>query len=301
VLKKSFFCNSGTEALEGAIKFARFYGKDNKGDDAYQIITFSNSFHGRTFGALSATGQAKFHDPIKPMLPGFLYAEFNSIDSVKEIYNENVVAIILEPIQGEGGVIPADPTFIKELRSFCDSKGMLLIFDEVQCGTGRTGKFFAFENFDITPDMVCLAKGFGAGFPIGAVLANEKVAKSITYSSHGSTFGGNPLASAVALNVAKRVADKNFLNRVRELGEYLKAKLLNLKNEFSIIEEVRGMGLMQGIVLNEKRDETVIECFKKKLLLVGAGKDCIRFVPPLICNEEDIDNCIKTIKEVLAN
>lgn len=298
---RSFFCNSGTESLEGAIKLARMWGKKTKHENATDIITFNNSFHGRTLGAISATGQAKFHKALNPILPGFQYAEFNNIDSVQALITKNTSAIIIEPIQGEGGIIPADKNFLQELRDIADKERILLIFDEVQCGIGRTGSLFAYEHYDITPDVLCLAKGLGAGFPVGAILANEKASVGFTYGDHGSTYGGNPLACAVVSNVIKRVSKDYFLEKVKEVGEYLKSKLISLNAKYDIIKDVRGIGLMQGIFIETNRDEIIKKCFEDKLLLVGASTNVIRFVPPLICTKEDVDNMYEILDKNIGN
>ncbi len=293
---KCFFCNSGAEANEAAIKFARKYGAGR-----YEIITMMGSFHGRTYGALTATGQEKFHKGFEPLLPGFKYAEFNNIESVKSFITPKTCAIMVEPIQGESGVHPADKEFIKELRLLCDEKNMLLIADEVQCGMGRTGKLFAYEHYGITPDIVTLAKSLGGGIPIGAVIAKEKVSSCINPGNHAATFGGNPLATKAAVTTLNIMFEDNLIKNAEVMGNYFKDKLENLKNKYTFIKEVRGKGLMLGVEVNYSAKEILKKCMEKGLLIGTAGENVARFLPPLIIQKKDIDKGITIFEEVLNN
>lgn len=296
---KCFFCNSGAEANEAAIKFARKYGAGR-----YEIITMSGSFHGRTYGALTATGQEKFHKGFEPLLPGFKYAKFNDIESVKNLVSEKTCAIIVEPIQGESGVNPAKEEFLKQISSLCNEKDILLILDEVQCGMGRTGKLFAYEYYGITPDMVTLAKSLGGGVPIGAVIANEKVSSCISPGNHAATFGGNPLATKAAVTTLKTILEDGLLENAKAMGNYFKDKLNNLKGKYSFIKEVRGKGLMLGIEINPVPNGArgiLLKCMDKGLLIGTAGENVLRFLPPLIVQKKEIDKGLTILEEILAN
>ncbi|MBU0534285.1 MAG: aspartate aminotransferase family protein [Candidatus Omnitrophica bacterium] len=296
---KCFFCNSGAEANEAAIKFARKYGQGR-----YEIITMSGSFHGRTYGALTATGQDKFHKGFEPLLPGFKYAEFNNIESVKNLITDKTCAILIEPVQGESGINPAKKEFLKQVRLLCDENDILLILDEVQCGMGRTGKLFAYEYYGITPDMVTLAKSLGGGVPIGAVIANEKVSSCISPGNHAATFGGNPLATKAAVVTLKTMLGDNLIDNAGKMGDYFKDKLNSLKSKYPFIKEVRGKGLMLGMeiapVANGARG-ILLKCMEKGLLIGTAGENVLRFVPPLIVQKKEIDEGIKILEEVLTN
>ncbi len=295
VCDKAFFCNSGAEANEAAIKLVRKYFRD-RGENRYEIITFKGGFHGRTLAALSATATPEYQRGFEPLVEGFRYAEFNSIESVLENINEKTAAIMLEIIQGEGGVNPAEKDFLKEIQSICNERGILLVIDEVQTGIGRTGKLFAYQHFGLSPDIITLAKGLGGGIPIGAVLAKKEIADSFSPGTHGSTFGGNYLSTAVAKEIVDFVNRDEFLNDVYRKGEYLKEKL---KSEFGY--RVKGLGLMVGMEL--PGGMSVKEVVKKSLeygLIVGmAGKNTLRFVPPLIVNEEHIDEAVDILKKVI--
>jgi len=295
-----FLSNSGAEANECAIKIARKWGflNPSKEGNRYEIICFKNSFHGRTLATLSATGQEKFHEFYKPLPDKFVFAEINNIDSVKKLLNSRTVAIAIEPVQGEGGVIPSDKTFLKELRALCDEKNLLLILDEIQCGTGRTGKFCAFENYNIKPDIVILAKSLANGLPLGATIAGKKCAETFAYGDHGSTFGGNPVACAAALEVLK-IINSNFLKNTSKISKYLFSKLENLKNKYSVIKEVRGLGLMIGIELNANGKDIVEYCRDKGLLINCIQDTVIRLLPPLIITKKDVDHAVKILEEAL--
>lgn len=295
-LDKVFFCNSGTEANEAAIKLTRKYFYRQK-QNKYEIISFSNSFHGRTLGALSATGQTKYQKGFEPMMKGFVYAEYNDISSVEAAITENTAAIVVEIIQGEGGVLPAELNFLRGLRKICDREELLLIVDEVQTGVGRTGKFLACQLYDIKADIVTLAKGLGGGIPIGATLATERVASGFQPGDHAATFGGNPLSTAVAGKTVEIISEDSFLKQVEKMGEYLSGKLLNIND--SRIVHFRARGLMQGLEFDREVKELVNICMKKGLLLVNAGPKVLRFVPPLTVNEIEINGAIAILEQAL--
>jgi acetylornithine/N-succinyldiaminopimelate aminotransferase len=296
---KVFFCNSGAEAVESSLKLARKYGKKAHNDECFEIISMKNSFHGRTMGAISATGQRKYQKGLEPLLQGIKFAEFNNIDSVKELISNKTCAIIVEPIQGEGGILPADNDFLQELRKICTQNDIVLIYDEVQCGIGRTGYLFAYEIFGIQPDVIALAKGLGGGFPIGAMMAVSKIAEAFEPGDHASTFGGNPMACTAGLCVLDNLINKNLLQNVKIQGEYLRKKLEEMKSHFDIIKDIRGIGLMQGIELDFPVSDIIKKCMNKGLLLIGAGANVIRFVPSLIVGKKEIDEAFKILYEVM--
>ncbi|WP_461829015.1 acetylornithine/succinylornithine family transaminase [Aquifex sp.] len=289
---KVFFCNSGTESVEAALKLARKYWRD-KGKNKYKFVAFERSFHGRTYGSLSATGQPKLHQGFEPMLPGFSYAGLNDIDSVYKLIDEETAGIILEVIQGEGGVNPAEEEFLAKLQELCEEKNLLLIIDEVQTGIGRTGEFYAYKHFSfLKPDIITLAKGLGSGVPIGATLAREEVAESFTPGSHGSTFGGNPLVCKVASFVVDRV--KDLLPRVRSVGEYFRKRLEELN-----LGKVKGRGLMLGVELKEECKGYVLKALEEGLVINCTAGNVIRFLPPLILEEKHVDEAVEKLKRIL--
>ncbi|MDR0915237.1 MAG: aspartate aminotransferase family protein [Endomicrobium sp.] len=295
---KIFLSNSGAEANECAIKLARKWGfiNKNKVGNRYEIICFKNSFHGRTMATISATGQNKFHNYLLPLQEKFIFAEHNNIDSVYQALNKRTVAIMIEPIQGEGGVIPFNNTFLHELRNICDNKNLLLIFDEIQCAVGRTGKFYAFENFNVTPDIITLAKALANGLPLGATIATSKCAEAFIYGDHGSTFGGNPVSCAAGLAVLN-IINNELLNNVCIVSQYLNQKLHNLKKEYSIIKDIRGIGLMIGIELSIDDGQDIMKyCLGNGLLVTCTHNNVIRLLPPLIITQADVDFAI-TIME----
>ncbi|MEW6715131.1 MAG: acetylornithine transaminase [Nitrospirota bacterium] len=297
---KAFFCNSGTEAVEAAIKLARKYAKDHTTPDRYEIITAQGSFHGRTFAALSATGQEKMHKGFEPLLPGFKHVPFNDIDALKNALTKHTCAVMLEPIQGEGGVRVPDKTYLKQVRQLCDERGLLLILDEVQTGMGRTGKLFAYEHFGIEPDIICLAKGLGGGVAIGAILAKDKVAASFQHGSHGSTFGGNPLATAAAAATVEALLEDGFLmDHCRRMGEYLMAGLGRLKKDFpSLIVEIRGSGLLIGMEMTKTGASIVDMCAERGVLINCTSGNVLRFMPPLIVAEKEIDTLMDVLDDI---
>jgi len=297
-LRRVFFGNSGAEANEGAIKLARKYSFDKYGEGRATIITLQNSFHGRTVTTLAATGQDVFHQYFFPFTEGFKYAPANDITAVREAMTGDVCAIICEPIQGEGGVNVLNEDFVKELRALCDQRDVLLIFDEVQTGIGRTGRFFGFQYFDVLPDILTLAKGLGGGLPIGAFLAGEKVENTLGGGMHGSTFGANPVVTAGAVEVVNRVSDPDFLSEVVKKGEYLYTKVMDTKP--SKVKMVRGRGLMMGFAVEGNPKDYLHECADAGLLVLTAGKDVIRLLPPLTISCEEIDKGAAILAKVLA-
>lgn len=297
-LEEVFFCNSGAEANEAALKLARKYGHSKKGLNANQIISMSNSFHGRTYGAVTATGQEKYHKGFAPMMPDFSYADFNDLESVKRLVTPRCCAIIVEPIQGEGGIIPASKEFLQGLRELCDQQDILLIFDEVQCGMGRTGYPFAFQEYGIMPDAVSLAKGLGAGVPIGALLIGQRACGTFVPGDHASTFGGNLLAGAAASYMADKLADPSFMDQVRKASTGLTEMLEGLQKEFPhLIVEIRGKGLMLGIEMTSEAKPYIAKALDMGLLLVGAGLKVIRFVPPLVVTQQEIEQARVILSE----
>ena len=297
---KVFFCNSGAEANEAAIKLARRYFKEVSGKNKFEIITALNSFHGRTLGTLSATGQEKFKIGFDPLVPGFTHVDFNDIGAIENAITKNTCAVMLEPIQGESGVkIPA-PDYLGEVRKLCDRHGILLILDEVQTGMGRTGKLFAYEHSGITPDIMTLAKGLGGGVPIGAMLATDTVAAAFVPGTHGSTFGGNPLACSAAIATIDVLIEDGFiLDQCKRMGEYFKKKLEELHKEFpSIIAEVRGVGLLIGMELTRDGAPIVQACLERGLIINCTAGNILRFMPALIITEKEIDHLVDVLGQI---
>lgn len=289
-----FFGNSGAEANEGAIKFARKYSFDKYGEGRSTIITLIDSFHGRTITTLSATGQECFHTTFAPFTPGFKYCPANDIECLNKMITDDVCAIMFECIQGEGGVNNLSNEFVKEIEKIANEKDILMIVDEVQTGNGRTGKYFAYQNFDITPDIVTTAKGLGGGLPIGAVLFGEKLKNTVTPGSHGSTFGGNPIASAGAISIVKRI-DDDFLLAVSEKSKYIKNEIAKWKN----VENISGMGLMLGILTNKDAGEIAKKCLEKGLLVLTAHKNKVRLLPALNISFAELNEGLDILKEVI--
>ncbi|MDR3238753.1 MAG: aspartate aminotransferase family protein [Clostridiales bacterium] len=297
---KVFFGNSGAEAIEGSLKLARKYA-DNQQTGRTEIVAMKNSFHGRTFAALTVTGQEKYQKGFQPLLPGVRHAAFNDFAALEAVVNEKTCAVLIEPIQGEGGIRPADPDYLRKVRALCDEKAIALIFDEIQCGVGRTGMFFAFEHFEVTPDVAVLAKGMAGGVPIGVILARRPYADAFAPGEHASTFGGNPLATAVANAVADELWENGLLAHARDMGLYLWEKLNALQRRFpETIKEIRGMGLMLGMELNAPAAPLTQACLQRGLLLVNAGANVIRFVPPLIVSRQEIDEAIEILADALT-
>ncbi|MDD3361491.1 MAG: acetylornithine/succinylornithine family transaminase [Hespellia sp.] len=298
-MDKIFFQNSGTEANEAMIKMARKYGVEKYGPNKYNIVTAAMGFHGRTFGAMSATGQPDNGCQIGfgPMTEGFTYVEYNNLQAFKDACTENTIAIMIEPVQGEGGVHPATMEFMKGLREFCDEKGMLLLLDEVQTGWCRTGKIMSFMHYGIKPDIISMAKALGGGMPIGAICATEEVAKAFTPGSHGTTFGGSPVSCAGALAEVEELLDRDLAGNAEKMGEYFKAKLATLPH----VKEVRGQGLLVGVEFDDTISgvEVKHECLHRHLLITAIGAHIIRMIPPLIITEEDCDKAFEIIKEAV--
>ncbi|HIL27425.1 MAG TPA: aspartate aminotransferase family protein [Nitrospinaceae bacterium] len=297
---KFFFCNSGTEANEAAIKLARRWFYDKGQPKRFEIITMNDSFHGRTMASLSATAQKKIHVGFKPLLPGFKYVPFNDITAFKKAVTKKTCAVLIEPIQGEGGVNPAQKTYLKTLRKICNEKGILLIFDEIQTGFGRTGPLFAYERYKIKPDIITLAKALGGGIAIGAMGSTNKIIQSFSPGTHGATFGGNPLACAASLASLKTLTKKGFLQKASSQGDYFVKQLHYLKENFSVIREVRGAGLMLAIELNQPGAKIVTACMKEGLLINCIQQNTIRFLPPLIITRKEIDLLIKTLSKIFS-
>jgi len=295
---KVFFGNSGAEVNEGAIKLAvKYFKEQNK--DKHKIIYMKNSFHGRTIGTLAATGKYKYQKDYLPLLPKFKQAVFNDLNSVKEAVDDQVAAIIVEPIQGEGGINIASEEFLKGLRELCDKEGILLIFDEIQCGLGRTGKMFAYQHYGVDPDILTLAKSLGGGLPIGALIAKEKVASSFKPGDHGTTFGGNPLACAAAIANLKLLQEENLIAKCQEKGEYFKKKLEELKEKYpEYIKEIRVLGLMVGLEIKKDGLEVVKKCLEEGVLINCTAGNVLRFLPPLIVKEEEIDYLIEVLDKI---
>lgn len=299
-LDRVFFCNSGAEANEGAVKLARKYFYDQGKSDKYEIITMKKSFHGRTLATLTATGQDKVKIGFAPLPDGFVYAEYNNFESLKATVSPHTCAVMLEPIQGEGGIYPMEKDYIQKVVAFCKENDLLLIFDEVQCGMGRTGTMFAYEAYDVKPDIVTVAKALGGGLPFGAFIASEKVAASFGPGSHGSTFGANPVAAAASAAVFAEIEKEDLLRHVQVLGAYLEKSLLSLKEAFpDLISDVRGKGLIYGMEVTCGASSVVNACLEQGVLLLSAGPDVVRFLPPYIISEEDIDNVTEILKKAL--
>lgn len=299
-MNRIFFTNSGAEAVEGAIKAARRYAfnKDESAD--HEIIAFEHSFHGRTIGALSVTGNYKYREPFIADNVSVKFAEYNNLDSVKALINEKTCAIIMETVQGEGGIYPASEEFIKGIRSICDEKDIVMILDEIQCGMGRTGKMFAYEYYGVRPDIVTVAKAVGCGVPVGAFLLNEKLSEnSLVPGDHGTTYGGNPFATAAINAVLDQFEKLNVLDNVNKVSVYLEKRLDELVNEYDFLTGRRGKGLMQGLVFDADKKlpgDVVKSALNNGLILITAGKDVLRFLPPLIISESDVDCMIEKLK-----
>ena len=294
---KVFFGNTGTEVIEGAMKFARKYHVERGDAQRKNFVAFRGSFHGRTMGALAATDSEKYQGPFRPLMPGVSFANFNDLDSVRAIVNEQTAAILIEPVQGEGGVYPASDEFLRGLRELCNERGALLIFDEIQCGVGRTGKLWGHEWSAVTPDMMTVAKPLAGGLPIGALLVTDTVAWSLHVGEHGTTFGGGPMITSVALRVFNRVSDPKFLARVNDTGNYLMERLCEINSPH--IKEVRGRGLMIGVELDIDAGKIREKGYAHGLLLIQAREKVVRFVPPLILQKTHVDELVEKFGKIL--
>ena len=297
---KIFFCNSGTEAIESAIKLARKYFFDQGQSGRTEIITMHNSFHGRTLGSLSATAQNKFHIGFKPLLPGFKYIPFNDLQSARKAITQKTCAILVEPIQGEGGVNIADPSYISGLKKLCQKNGVLLIFDEVQSGFGRTGKLFAYELYKTKPDIMTLAKSLGGGVAIGAMAGSNRVMKSFVPGTHAATFGGNPLACSAALATLKVITGKNFLNKVNATGIYFLKRLKEIARENPIVKEARGTGMFLALELDQPGNDIVVDCMSRGFLINCIQQNVLRFLPPLNISRKDINSLVSVLSNSLT-
>ena len=297
---KVFFCNSGAEANEAAIKLARRYSFEKYGPGRHEIITMRNSFHGRTMATLTATGQEKVQKGFEPLVPGFTYVPFNDLGEIEKALDDKTTAVLLEPIQGEGGVHVADKTYLASLRDLCRQRDVLLIFDEIQTGMGRTGTLFAYEQLGVQPDIMTLAKGLGGGVPIGACLATDAVAHAFTPGAHASTFGGNLLACAAGLAVMEVLLDGRILDQARRMGEALTKGLAECRDRQRVVKEVRGLGLLQGMELTVDAKAVVTECLARGVLINSISERVLRFVPPLVITQRDIDRLIDTLSQVLT-
>ncbi|MBD5500230.1 MAG: aspartate aminotransferase family protein [Lachnospiraceae bacterium] len=300
-MDRVFFANSGTEAIEGAIKAARKYAFLKDGSTDHEIIAMEHSFHGRTMGALSVTGNVKYREAFEPMIGNIHFARMNDFESVKSKVTDKTCAILFETVQGEGGIYPATEEFMKKIRELCDEKDILLILDEIQCGMGRTGYMYAWQKYGVKPDIMTTAKALGCGFPVGAFLMTEKVAAhSLVSGDHGTTYGGNPLAGA-AINVVLDLFEENhIIDNVKQVGDYLAKKLDELAGKYDFILERRGIGLMQGLVFDRPVGEIITKALDKGLILINAGTDVIRFVPPLIITEENVDEMVEILESCLS-
>ncbi len=298
-MDRVFFTNSGTEAIEGAIKAAKKYAYTRDGHAGHEIIAMNHSFHGRSIGALSVTGNRHYQEPFEPLLPGVCFADFNDLSSVKTLVTEKTCAILLETVQGEGGIYPASPEFLEGVAKLCREKDILLILDEIQCGMGRTGKMFAWQHYDIKPDIMTVAKALGCGVPVGAFLMTERVAeKSLCPGDHGTTYGGNPLVGAAVDKVLEIMERDKLADHAKEMGDYLWKRLEELRDRYDFVIAHRGLGLMQGLQITLPVGEVSAKALSKGLVLITAGSDVLRFVPPLIIEKEDVDTMTEILTEV---
>lgn len=298
---KCFFCNSGAEANEAAIKLARKYSKENIDNDKFEIITMLKSFHGRTITTITATGQEKYQKGFEPLSPGFKYVPFNDLKSLTDAITDNTCAVMLEPIQVEGGINIPDDDYLPGVRELCDKNKLLLIFDEVQTAMGRTGNFFGYETFNAVPDIITMAKALGGGVPIGCMATKSHIAESLTPGSHASTFGGNPLVCSAALASINTILNEGLIENSKRMGSYIMSKLMNMKEKYPIIKDVRGRGLIIGVELSIEGMDLVKKCLEYGLLLNCIGTNVIRIVPPLIINESHADEALAILESALAD
>ena len=299
-MDRVFFTNSGTEAIEGAIKAAKKYAYTRDGHAGHEIIAMQHSFHGRSIGALSVTGNAHYQEPFEPLLPGVKFAEFNNLDSVKALVTDKTCAIIMETMQGEGGIYPADEAFLSGVRALCDEHDILLILDEIQCGMGRTGKMFAWQNYDVKPDIMTVAKALGCGVPVGAFLMTQKVAdKSLAPGDHGTTYGGNPFVGAAVSAVFDQFKELSIVDHVNEVAPYLAKRLDELVEKYDCLTAHRGMGLMRGLVCTLPVGKVSAKALENGLIVITAGSDVLRFVPPLVIEKEHVDEMIEKLAKTL--
>ena len=301
-MERVFFTNSGTEAIEGAVKAAKKYAYTRDGHAGHEIIAMNHSFHGRSLGALAVTGNPHYQEPFAPLMPGVRFADFNDLESVKSLINEKTCAIILETVQGEGGIYPADAAFLQGVRALCDEHDILLILDEIQCGMGRTGQMFAWQHYGVKPDIMACAKALGCGVPVGAFLLTERVAeKSLAPGDHGTTYGGNPFVGAAVDAVLNIMEREDIPGHVREIAPYLEETLDAMVREYPFLTKRRGLGLMQGIVCEKPVGAIAAEALKHGLIVITAGSDVIRLVPPLIIEKKHVDDMAEKLNAVLRN
>ena len=299
-MDRVFFTNSGTEAIEGAIKAAKKYAYTRDGHAGHEIIAMQHSFHGRSIGALSVTGNAHYQEPFEPLLPGVKFAEFNNLDSVKALITDRTCAIIMETVQGEGGIYPADEAFLSGVRAFCDEHDILLVLDEIQCGMGRSGKMFAWQNYNVKPDIMTVAKALGCGVPVGAFLMTQKVAdKSLAPGDHGTTYGGNPFVGAAVSAVFDQFEELSIIDHVNEVAPYLARRLDELVDKYDCLTAHRGMGLMRGLVCTLPVGKVSAKALENGLIVITAGSDVLRFVPPLVIEKEHVDEMIEKLEKTL--
>lgn len=300
-MDRVFFTNSGTEAIEGAIKAAKKYAFTRDSHAGHEIIAMNGSFHGRSIGALSVTGNAHYQEPFEPLMPGVHFAEYNDLDSVKALINEKTCAIILETVQGEGGIYPAKKDFLEGIRALCDEHDILLILDEIQCGMGRTGEMFAWQHYGVKPDIMTSAKALGCGVPVGAFFLTERVAqKSLAPGDHGTTYGGNPFVGAAVDKVLEMMERENITGHVKEIAPYLEQKLDELVEKYDFLTARRGMGLMQGVVCEKPVGQIAAKALDKGLVVITAGADVLRLVPPLVIGKEHVDEMAAKLDAVMA-
>ena len=301
-MDRIFFTNSGTEAIEGAIKAAKKYAYTRDGHAGHEIIAMKHSFHGRSIGALSVTGNAHYQEPFAPLMPGVKFAEYNNLESVKELVTDTTCAVIMETVQGEGGIYPADPAFIEGVRRLCDEKDILLILDEIQCGMGRTGEMFAWQNYGVKPDIMTCAKALGCGVPVGAFFLTQRVAdKSLAPGDHGTTYGGNPFVGAAVSAVFDQFKACDILGHVKEVAPYLEQKLDELVEKYDFLVTRRGKGLMQGVVCKLPVGKVAAAALEQGLIVITAGADVLRFVPPLVIEKQHVDEMIEKLEKALLS
>lgn len=301
-MDRIFFTNSGTEAIEGAIKAAKKYAYTRDGHAGHEIIAMKHSFHGRSIGALSVTGNAHYQEPFAPLMPGVKFAEYNNLESVKELVTDKTCAVIMETVQGEGGIYPADPAFIEGVRRLCDEKDILLILDEIQCGMGRTGEMFAWQNYGVKPDIMTCAKALGCGVPVGAFFLTQRVAdKSLAPGDHGTTYGGNPFVGAAVSAVFDQFKACDILGHVKDVAPYLEQKLDELVEKYDFLVTRRGKGLMQGVVCKLPVGKVAAAALEQGLIVITAGADVLRFVPPLVIEKQHVDEMIEKLEKALLS
>ena len=301
-MDRIFFTNSGTEAIEGAIKAAKKYAYTRDGHAGHEIIAMKHSFHGSSIGALSVTGNAHYQEPFAPLMPGVKFAEYNNLESVKELVTDKTCAVIMETVQGEGGIYPADPAFIEGVRRLCDEKDILLILDEIQCGMGRTGEMFAWQNYGVKPDIMTCAKALGCGVPVGAFFLTQRVAdKSLAPGDHGTTYGGNPFVGAAVSAVFDQFKACDILGHVKEVAPYLEQKLDELVEKYDFLVTRRGKGLMQGVVCKLPVGKVAAAALEQGLIVITAGADVLRFVPPLVIEKQHVDEMIEKLEKALLS